>query len=103
MTIRFAPARKRGHPAIAHTGGPSRRRRAANDNGPDSSHHLLLEAALRHFAGHGLAAAEHARDNADAARNAGDDLQCAWWLAICRTLDRRMADAYARRIAGTKA
>lgn len=65
---------------------------AANDQ-------LLLAEALRHFARHGLSAAAHARAKAEAARAADDDEGCTWWLSICRQLDRRMADAFARKIA----
>lgn len=69
---------------------------AANQNGHDER---MLTEALRHFAVYGLAAASHARANAEAARLSGDMQGCDWWIAICRQLDRRMADALARRIA----
>lgn len=63
----------------------------ANDNGdlPDSD--LLLHAALRHFAAHGISAARAARAQAEAAFFTGDRAGYDWWLAICRTLDRRLA------------
>lgn len=63
----------------------------ANDNGnlPDSD--LLLHAALRHFAEHGISAARAARAQAEAAFFTGDRAGYDWWLAICRTLDRRLA------------
>ncbi len=57
----------------------------------------LLKAALRHFAEHGLSAAERARDNAEAAFFAGESDQYRWWMAICTTLDRRMPAAVAFR------
>ncbi len=69
---------------------------AANQNGRDER---MLTEALRHFAVFGLSAARHARANAEAAREAGDEPACEWWISICRQLDRRMADAFARRIA----
>ncbi len=50
-----------------------------------------LNAALRHFAKHGLAAAQHAREQAIAAAKAGDRQTFEWWLEICRALDRPMA------------
>lgn len=65
---------------------------AANDQ-------RLLAAALRHFARHGISAAARARANAEAARAVEDDVACEWWISICRQLDRRMADAFAHRMA----
>ncbi|MBO9516704.1 MAG: hypothetical protein J7493_01410 [Porphyrobacter sp.] len=62
-----------------------------NDNGRDDQSDALLHAALRHFAEHGLAAAHRARKQAEAAFFAGDRQGYAWWLEICRALDRRMA------------
>lgn len=63
----------------------------ANDNGDERPADALLHAALRHFAEHGLAAAQRARKQAEAAFFAGDRQGYAWWLEICRALDRRMA------------
>ena len=63
----------------------------ANDNGSDRATDALLHAALRHFAQHGLAAAQRARKQAEAAFFADDRQSYQWWLEICRTLDRRMA------------
>lgn len=64
---------------------------AANDNGGLPESDLLLHAALRHFAVHGISAARAARAQAEAAFFAGDRAGYDWWLAICRTLDRRLA------------
>ena len=50
-----------------------------------------LNAALRYFAEHGLAAANEARCNAEHAAVDGDDTAYAWWRDICHALDRRMA------------
>lgn len=92
MTIRFAGA---------HAGGRSPLRAwrclsvplcAANDNIADRTDQTVLVAALHHFVRHGLAAAERAAAFAIEARDAGDDGQCRHWLAVCRQLDRRMAD-----------
>ncbi len=52
---------------------------------------LLLRAALRHFAAHGLGAAADARNRALAAARAGDHAAYCWWLGLCAKLDRRMA------------
>lgn len=65
----------------------------ANDNGAISlGNDMLLRAALRHFAEHGLGAARAARVQAESAFFAGDRQSYDWWLGVCRTLDRRMAD-----------
>lgn len=64
---------------------------AANDNGGLPENDLLLDAALRHFARHGIGAARAARAQAETAFFAGDRAGYDWWLAICRTLDRRLA------------
>jgi len=63
----------------------------ANDNGGERASDAMLHAALRHFAEHGLAAAQRARKQAEAAFFAGDKQGYQWWLEICRALDRRMA------------
>jgi hypothetical protein len=63
----------------------------ANDNGGPRASDAMLHAALRHFAEHGLAAAQRARKQAEAAFFAGDEQGYQWWLEICRALDRRMA------------
>ena len=72
----------------------------ANDNGSDRTTDALLHAALRHFAQHGLAAAQRARKQAEAAFFADDRQSYQWWLEICRTLDRRMAAEIELREAG---
>ncbi|MEE4155425.1 MAG: hypothetical protein V2I27_14805 [Erythrobacter sp.] len=93
--------------AIAHRA----ERRIANDNvegglahGPAMRRHrpadeLLLRAALRHFAEHGLGAARAARAQAEAAFFAGDRQGYDWWLGITRTLDRRLAAEAERPVA----
>jgi hypothetical protein len=97
MSIRFAAPRSscrvRMIPASVRASLPF----AANDNArnrddkaPGNAH---LSAALRHFARHGIAAAQHAREQAIAAGHAGDRQTFEWWLDICRALDRRMASA----------
>ncbi len=71
---------------------------AANDNQPgvtarDVGRRALLQEALRHFAAHGAGAADHARGKAEQAFFAGRRRDYLHWLAVCRTLDRRMVDA----------
>ena len=97
MTIRFAAADRGGNPVIARVLCPALVLHPANDNTRNVADTRLIKAALRHFAAHGLSAAERARDNAESAFFAGDSESYRWWLAICRTLDRRMADAVAAR------
>ncbi|MFB0611054.1 hypothetical protein [Aurantiacibacter poecillastricola] len=69
--------------------------RGANDNRRKQVASPHLDAALRHFAEHGLAAARHARQQAMIAADAGDRQGFEWWLEICRALDRRMANEIA--------
>lgn len=69
---------------------------AANDNAESGASDAMLEAALRHFAAHGLGAAHAARAEAEAAFLAGDRVTSDRWLGICRLLDRRMALVAAR-------
>ena len=91
MTIRFAAPPS----AIAPRMSARKAREAcglpANDNGGGRATDAMLHAALRHFAEHGLAAAQRARKQAEAAFFAGDRQGYHWWLEICRALDRRMA------------
>lgn len=96
MTIRFAAAR-RGHSPVRQVIGHAASGRAANDNHTGLCDDKMLRAALRHFAAHGLGAAEAARQKAESAFFAGDSSGYRWWLGICRMLDRRMAEAVAAR------
>nr|WP_246447588.1 hypothetical protein [Novosphingobium flavum] len=65
---------------------------ATNDNGRTIADNALLRAALLHFAEHGLGAARQASRQAEDSLLAGDDEGYRHWLAVCRTLDRRLAD-----------
>ncbi|MCL6251737.1 hypothetical protein M3P36_11885 [Altererythrobacter sp. KTW20L] len=97
MSIRFAAPR---HAIRNHMDDPAARAAClfpANDNSDSGPGDATLHAALRHFARHGLAAARHAGAQAVAARLAGDEQGFAWWLEICRALDRRMARELDRR------
>ena len=97
MTIRFAAADRGGNPVLARALRPALLLRHANDNARSPADGRVLKAALRHFAEHGMSAAERAREHAETAFFAGDSDGYRWWLSICRTLDRRMADAVAAR------
>ena len=99
MSIRFASA---NHP-VRRIGWRAGRRgplapalaRAANDNGDPSAIAArvdpLLSEALRHFAVHGLGAADAALDLAEDAANRGDRQAKAHWLAVTALFDRRLA------------
>lgn len=93
MTIRFAAARDAESTAIVRALTVVPMHAAANDNGTGFPRDETLRAALRHFAEYGLGAAQQAHRNAEAAFFAGDRKEYRHWLAICRALDRRMADA----------
>lgn len=92
MTIRFAAAHAADSTALLRALTVVSLGTAANDNTPLFPRDNVLRAALRHFAEHGLGAAELAYRNAQQAFFAGDRQQYRHWLAICRALDRRMAD-----------
>jgi len=69
---------------------------ADNDNEAELVHDGLLHAALRHFAEHGLGAAELAFYRAEQAFFAGNRKDHRYWLDICRALDRRLAASCSR-------
>ena len=91
MTIHFAAARPKISAILGRRLAVVPAGRAANDNYDEFASDSILRAALRHFAQHGLSAAENARDAAERAFFAGDRGNYRWWLGICRALDRRMA------------
>ena len=68
---------------------------AVNDNEGEGfsagANRTAIHEALRHFAQHGLDAAEAAGRQAEQAAREGDDEAFRWWFGICRTLDRRLA------------
>lgn len=97
MTIHFAAARTPLTAMLRSLRASAIIGRAANDNaGP--GHSAELRAALRHFAIHGLGAANVARRNAEKAFFQGDREAYLHWHTICRTLDRRMAAALSDRV-----
>ena len=95
MTIHFAAAQTADGSPVARVLRCPAPVRAANDNRPErgasAPDDMMLRAALRHFALHGLGAARAARAEAEAAFFAGDRQNYDWWLGITRTLDRRLA------------
>lgn len=104
MTIRFAIAENRLRPRLSASQARAALVRPANDNHAAelnaNADRELLHAALRQFAQHGIGAAAHARSQAERAFFAGDRETYRWWLGVCRTLDRRMAGALARKTDG---
>ena len=91
MTISFSAAANNNGLPIPHHPARIRIGQPANDNQMGAESRDMLNAALRHFAEHGLAAAQQARRQAEDAFFAGDREAYRWWLGICRTLDSRMA------------
>lgn len=91
MSIHFAASRRSLHSPVARCLALPAARPAANDNGHPLADNHLLRATLLHFAEHGLGAAREARLRAEDARRTGDAEGFRQWLAVCRTLDRRMA------------
>ncbi len=98
MTIHFAAARTPACSPIARALAKRATSRAANDNGGLVPNDDVLKAALRHFGEHGLSAARVARSNAKDAFFAGDKQAYNWWLSITRTLDKRLAQQFERKI-----
>jgi hypothetical protein len=105
MSVRFAsanhPLRRLGWRAAGRGLVAPALARAGNDNGdtlpgttPSAApfEPMLIE-ALRHFAVHGLASAEAALSEAEAASLTGDAQARAYWLAITGMFDRRRAVA----------
>ncbi|MFO1256007.1 MAG: hypothetical protein U1E37_10105 [Sphingomonadaceae bacterium] len=100
MSIRYAAARPLVRPAHLTRAAQGRlAARAANDNGDAARHELALRNALRHFAAHGLRAAEDAAERATLAHRAGDHAEMTRWIEICRTLDGRRAARLCARLA----
>lgn len=69
----------------------SRCRAFANDNGTQRNIDAHLQAALRHFSVHGLAAASNAAQQAALCARTGNGRGYEEWLGICNILDRRLA------------
>jgi hypothetical protein len=97
MTIHFAAARTSDVSALVKVLTASVSLSAANDNSVGIGGDRVLKAALRHFAAHGLAAAQVARETAEEALAAGEREEYRWWMSICAALDRRMGAAVASR------
>lgn len=108
MPVHFAAARSTAHSPIARALAKKALTRAANDNGPlgsssISSFDTMMRDALRHFAEHGMGAAEEARRQAEQAHFTGDVQGYRYWLGLCRALDSRLAAKVERRLEGDAA
>ena len=77
---------------------PARPGEAVNDNGADPQGDALLRTALRLFADHGLGAGHRAQSEAEVAFFSGNRERYRWWLAVTRTLDRKLAVELAGRM-----
>ena len=102
MPIHFAAARCAARSPVARALAKKAVRRAANDNlggaGESGVESQVLGAALRHFAEHGLRAAEQAASQAEQAWHSGEFETSRWWTEVCFTLDRGMALALRQRL-----
>ncbi|MEZ5694964.1 MAG: hypothetical protein R3E18_00605 [Sphingomonadaceae bacterium] len=96
MPVNFAASRTPGSSPLARAMTRGVVACPANDNDGGGQDDRLLHAALRHFAEHGLGAAQEARLQAKQAFFTGDRERYDWWLGVCRTLDRRMANRLER-------
>lgn len=110
MPVHFAAARSTAHSPIARALARKALARAANDNGDgginavaEASFDHVMRGALRHFAEHGMGAADTARRLAEEAHALGDAAAYKWWLGVCRALDRNLAGRVERRIEGASA
>jgi hypothetical protein len=103
LTIRIATSRKAYGQLVNSLAGATMALLPANDNTPESDNDAgddaMLGEALRYFAKHGLRAAQCAAEEAGEALAVGDDDAHDWWMAICRTLDPRLADRMANEAA----
>lgn len=99
MPLHFAAARSASHSPVARALAKRAVRRAANDNpgGAGKGETRVLHAALRHFAEHGLRAAEEAASMAERAWRSGEPEACRWWTEVCHKLDRKLAVDLKRR------
>ena len=95
MSIHFAASRRLPISTVARHLSAPRAMQAVNDNHGKGARAMidnpLLRATLEHFASHGLAAAAHARYQAEDAFLSEDADSFRHWMAVCRLLDRRMA------------
>ena len=102
MPIHFAAARCASRSPVARALARKALRRAANDNpggaGESGAEARVLNAALRHFAEHGLRAAEAAAMLAERAHRSGEADACRWWTEVCAKLDRNLAIDLKRRM-----
>lgn len=102
MPIHFAAARCASRSPVARALARKAVHRAANDNpGGEAecgAEARLLSAALRHFAEHGVSAAEEAARQAEQAWEQDDRVGYLWWAEICRKLDRQRARELTRNI-----
>lgn len=103
MPVRFATARPLVSPVHLTRGALGRiAARAANDNADSERQDQVVREALRHFARHGLNAAQDAAERAQDAHARGDAAGLRHWLQICAALDPRRAAAMHRTLAAKR-
>ena len=100
MSIHFAASRRLPGSTLGYHLTVPGCVQAVNDNHGAGERMLvdnpLLRATLEHFADFGLAAAAQARSNAEDAFLSENGDAYRHWIAVCRMLDRRMANRLAR-------
>jgi hypothetical protein len=96
MSLRFAASRQGNDAILARALTCVLPDSVANDNGRPLGDIMgnpqMLRATLLHFARHGLSAADQARIEAERARLEEREDDFRHWIAVCRQLDRRMAN-----------
>ena len=100
MSIHFAAARSAACSPVARALAKKAVGLCANDNpgGAGGFADPVLNAALRHFAEHGLHAAAEAARLARIAFESGETETCRFWTRICETFDRRLARELAKEL-----
>jgi hypothetical protein len=98
MPVSSAPIRSADRSAAARVLQPVAVPAAANDDCSARASDNTLDAALRHFAVHGLGAAQAAFAAAEEAWQRGDRHASGNWLAVCGMFDKRLAGDLEKRL-----
>jgi hypothetical protein len=91
MSVSFAPVRSPDRLVTSRLLQPGLLPAPANDDDDDRVDVRTLEAALRHFALHGMGAASTACAEAESHWQEGNRQAAETWLAICGAFDKRSA------------
>ena len=99
MPVEFATVARKASSPLARVPLNGGERRASNENHrTPSDDERVLEAALRHFAVHGLGSAGAAFGEAERALAIGDVELARHWQLVCSAFDRRMGVRLQQRI-----